>query len=117
VVGQRGHVALHGLELLAHVLGLFDAIDRGRDECHHPPDRDQALAHLGGEVTLAADCDQDVGTALGNLDLPGTAIPASRTSQNMPIIPALAADAAKKTQAACGDREPASKLWNYGQFG
>ena len=38
---------------------------RGGDEGHHPADRDQALAHLGGEIALAADRDQDVGIALG----------------------------------------------------
>jgi hypothetical protein len=65
VVGQRGDVALHGFQLLAHVLGPFDALGAGGDEGHHPADRDQALTHLGGEIALAADCDQDVGIALG----------------------------------------------------
>ena len=65
VVGQRHHVALHGFQLLAHVLGPFDALGAGGDERHHPPDRDQTLAHLGGEIALAADRDQDIGVTLG----------------------------------------------------
>jgi len=46
-------------------LDQFDAIDRGRNEGYHPPDRDQALAHFRGQIAFTPDRDQDVGVALG----------------------------------------------------
>jgi len=60
VVGERGHVALPGLELLAHVLRPFHALDRRRREGDEAADRDQAFANLRTQVALAADRDQDL---------------------------------------------------------
>ncbi len=65
MVGQRSDVALHGLELLAHVLGPFDAFHHRRQEGDDPADRDQALPDLRDQIPLAADRDQDLGISLG----------------------------------------------------
>ena len=65
VIGQRRHVALHGFQLRAHLLRPFDVVGLGGDEGDEAADRNQALAHLGGEIALAADRDQDIGIALG----------------------------------------------------
>src|SRR5204863_7698803 len=46
VVGERADVALHGLELLAHVLGPFHAFHHGGKEGYDAPDRDETLADL-----------------------------------------------------------------------
>ena len=64
VIGQRLDVALHALELRARVLGPAHAVGLVGEEQQQAADRDQALAHLRGEVALAADGLEDVVVAL-----------------------------------------------------
>ena len=63
--GITGEMVL--MELLDAVIDRnADILERaGGDESHHPPDRDQAFPHLGSQIALAPDRDQDVGIALG----------------------------------------------------
>ena len=65
MIRQRSDVALQRLELRAHLLRPLHVVGFGDDEGDDAADRHKTLAHLGCEVALAADGDQNIGIAFG----------------------------------------------------
>src|SRR5690606_11971648 len=59
VIGQRLHVALHGLELRAHLFRPAGVLILVRQKKHQTADRDEALTDFRTQVALAAEREQN----------------------------------------------------------
>src|SRR5262245_37255274 len=65
------YVALHSAQLSPRLFGPAHAVGFVSEVEQQAPDRDQALAHLGGEVAFFADCLEDFVVASAAIVAPG----------------------------------------------